>query len=84
MTPHHHHGFHPSSVTPHRIDEQNEVGKTALWRACHGGNWVVAQALVEGGADPTLADNTGQSPQDIAKEKGKKYVTILEVREGIP
>jgi uncharacterized protein len=43
-------------------------GETALWRACHKGRSEIARALLEAGADHTIADNEGITPMEIAKE----------------
>jgi uncharacterized protein len=50
------------------INRHSENGQTALWRACCMGRGGVARALLESGADPTLADRNGISPMIIARE----------------
>jgi ankyrin repeat protein len=58
---------HPSTKTI--INRRDEDGHTALWWAsCMGGGGAV-RALLESGADPTIADNDGASPMTIAKER---------------
>lgn len=55
---------------PVPIDGRNEEGATALWWACYEGRSKVARMLLEAGADHTIADKYGQTPMDIAREKG--------------
>jgi ankyrin repeat protein len=59
---------HPSGkyIINHRLPN----GKTALWWACHWGRGGVVRALLEGGADPTIADRGGRVPMAIAKQEG--------------
>jgi ankyrin repeat protein len=42
---------------------------TALWWACYMGRGGVVRALLESGADPTIADNDGTTPMAIAKQE---------------
>jgi ankyrin repeat protein len=73
------------------MDHRDNNGETALWRACYRGRGGVVRALLEGGADPTIADNEGTTPMAIAKKtapipygatvKGRREcVAALEVR----
>jgi uncharacterized protein len=72
------------------INERDEDGKTALRRACFRGRAGHVRALLEGGADPTIADNDGITPVAIAKqdpgsadvsaEGRQECVAVLEVR----
>jgi ankyrin repeat protein len=51
------------------IAESN--GYTPLhWAASHG-NLETMKALIEAGADPTVADHQGRLPVDVAQEYGK-------------
>jgi uncharacterized protein len=50
------------------IDRRDRNGETALWRACFCGHGGVVTALLESGADPTIASNNGTTPMAIAKE----------------
>jgi hypothetical protein len=49
------------------INHRGSRGQTALWRTCYGGHPAVVSALLEGGADPTIASNNGTTPMAIAK-----------------
>jgi uncharacterized protein len=72
------------------IDHLNIHGETALRLACYWGRGGVARALLENGADPTIADNDGITPMAIATqppdrdritvEGRRECVAALEVR----
>jgi hypothetical protein len=62
-----------------------------MWEACYRGRGVVVRALLEGGADPTIARNNGTTPVAIVKqindlrypvtaEGRRECVAALEVR----
>jgi ankyrin repeat protein len=56
-------------------------GVTALWEACSNGNGEVVRALLEKGADPTLASPGGRTPMAMAKlYKHAACIEALEVR----
>jgi uncharacterized protein len=57
---------HPSARTT--INHRNHEGKTALWGACYWGRGEVAKALLESGADPTIAHHDDTTPMAIAKQ----------------
>jgi uncharacterized protein len=74
------------------INHRDGEGKTALWCACYWGRGGVARALLESGADPTIADNNGATPMaaikadpddrdipDISAEGRRECVAALEV-----
>jgi ankyrin repeat protein len=78
---------HPSAKMI--INHRENDGETALWRACKYGHGGVARALLEIGADPTIADNEGTTPVAISKqhpsdarcaEGRRECVAALEVR----
>jgi uncharacterized protein len=50
------------------LNARDASGETALWQACYVGCGGVVRALLEGGADPTIADNDGTTPMAIAKQ----------------
>jgi ankyrin repeat protein len=71
------------------IQRRDDDGQTALWKACYWGRGDLARALLDSGADPTIADNDGITPMAIAKQehhvkrytKGRREcVALLEVR----
>jgi uncharacterized protein len=72
------------------INRRNDNGRTALWKACQGGHGGVARALLESGADPTIATIHGNTPMAIAKhawrpegataEGRRECIAALEVR----
>jgi hypothetical protein len=51
------------------INQRDNGGATALWKACRiGRRGVVVRALLESGADITIANNNGITPVAIAVE----------------
>jgi ankyrin repeat protein len=71
------------------INLRDCFGRTALWGACDWGHAGVLRALLESGADPTIAHNEGTTPMAIAKqsipflteaEGRRECVAALEVR----
>jgi ankyrin repeat protein len=76
-------------------DHRDPAGKTALWWACHEGLGGGVRALLDCGADPTIAGNDGTTPLAIAKttaplpsgvtiEGRRECVAMLEVRSCSP
>jgi hypothetical protein len=51
------------------INHRDDDGKTALWGACYHGHGGVVTALLEVGADPTIASNEGTTPMTVAKQQ---------------
>jgi ankyrin repeat protein len=78
---------HPSgNIT---VNNRQDNGKTALWHACNYGRWGIVRALLDSGADPTIADHDGITPMAVAKwptrdkpiaEGRRGCVAALEVR----
>jgi ankyrin repeat protein len=74
------------------INHRGDDGETAVWCACQMGRGGTARALLESGADPTIADDNGTTPTAIAKaaipphfrgvtaEGRRECVAALEVR----
>jgi ankyrin repeat protein len=56
---------HPS--VKRSIDRRDHDGETALWGACYGGHGGILRALLESGADPTIAANDGTTPTAIGQ-----------------
>jgi ankyrin repeat protein len=50
------------------INHRDVHGQTALLNACFGGNGAIVRALLESGADPTIARNNGTTPMAVAKQ----------------
>jgi ankyrin repeat protein len=80
---------HPKGkVTPNHRDD---TGGTGSWHACYWGHGMVARALLQSGADPTIANNDGITPMAtatqppdhggrISVEGRRECVAALEVR----
>jgi ankyrin repeat protein len=49
------------------VNQRNKHGETVLWWACVYGRQGVVRALLESGADPTIATNSGNTPTAVAK-----------------
>jgi hypothetical protein len=62
------------------INHQNEYGHTALLSACYWGREGAVRALLESGADPTVADEHGRTPMSTAKEDRLPVHTAAEGR----
>lgn len=63
-----------------RTDEANDAGETPLISAVHQRNTTLIKILLDGGADPDRADNSGRSARDYALLDGKGS-TLLEAIE---
>jgi hypothetical protein len=72
---------HPSasSIINHR---HHKFGQTALWGACCWGYPEVARALLESGADTTIAHIDGITPMAIASRKG--HLEVVRLLSGYP
>jgi ankyrin repeat protein len=57
---------HPSVKAT--INRRKDDGDTALWSACFWGRGGVVRALLENGADPTIASANGTTPMAAAKQ----------------
>jgi hypothetical protein len=70
---------HPSAAAT--INQREYQGKTALHLAGRNGHAGVVRALLEKGADPTIADNNGTTPMAISRVCNRRAcVELLEVR----
>ncbi|MDE8653148.1 ankyrin repeat domain-containing protein [Novosphingobium sp. H3SJ31-1] len=54
-----------------KLDETNNAGETPLISAVHQRDTALMRILLEAGADPDRADNSGRSARDYAKLDGK-------------
>jgi ankyrin repeat protein len=70
---------HPSGKAT--VNARGFDGTTALWWACKYGRWGVVRALLEGGADSTIADRDGITPMGIAKQAHHHRATVEGRRE---
>jgi uncharacterized protein len=52
------------------IDQRDHLGGTALWHACGEGHGAVVRALLAAGADPTISNHSGLTPQAFAERRG--------------
>ncbi|XP_019151363.1 PREDICTED: serine/threonine-protein phosphatase 6 regulatory ankyrin repeat subunit B-like [Ipomoea nil] len=67
-----------------QVDTRSIDGRTALYRAVVNGDYQMVQMLIEMGADPTVTDNLGHSPIDVARDKGHEgIVKIVERGEQV-
>jgi len=58
------------------LDESNDAGETPLISAVHQRDTTLVRILLEGGADPDRADNSGRSARDYALLDGKDSVVF--------
>ena len=64
------------------LDESDDAGETPLISAVHRKNARLMRVLLEGGADPDRADNSGRSARDYAKLAGNEaLLTAIETHE---
>jgi uncharacterized protein len=82
---------HPSAKAT--INQRGCLGETALWGACAWGKGGAARALLESGADPTIATINGKTPTAVARRSGfwascaedrRECLAALEVRRPLP
>jgi hypothetical protein len=59
------------------LDERDTDGRTALYMACSNGRADVLRALLLAGADHTIAENDGTTPQQIAQHRGHPECAAL-------
>lgn len=58
------------------LDEVSDTGETPLISAVHQRNTTLMKILLEGGADPDRADNSGRSARDYAMLDGKNGILV--------
>lgn len=63
-----------STAVASLIDEKDSAGCTALWLAARTGNLKMVQLLIDAGADESITDHEGLSPQDVAVKFNKDAV----------
>ena len=59
-----------------RLDETNNSGETPLISAVHQRDLAMMRILLEAGADPDRADNSGRSARDYATLDGKSSMML--------
>ena len=59
------------------LNESDDNGCTPIWLAARTGNLSMVETLITAGADATITNNEGLSPQDVAvkfkKDKVEQY-----------
>lgn len=68
------------ALIKHKANPNAKIGQsreTVLHLACSSGRFQIAEALLEGGADPKVRDADGKTPGDYAKAKGDKALVKL-------
>lgn len=60
------------------VNHQDISGRTFLHAAVLGKRIKILQMLLAAGADPTIADNKGQTPLDLARAQNPKLAKLLE------
>jgi ankyrin repeat protein len=65
------------------INKQCEHGRTALHMAAAWGHAEVAQLLLEHGADPTIVDDEGMTPWDVARHGYRSNNVTAEQRNAV-
>lgn len=66
-----------------QVDAQNRLGETALLKAVQARDLGLARALINAGANPDIADNSGTSAR-IAAENDPRAATIARLLKDIP
>jgi ankyrin repeat protein len=70
------------------VNLQNRLGETALLKVVQARDYALAKALLDAGANPDLADNSGISPRIAANEDpraaniAKLFSTVPEKKTG--
>ncbi|MFZ4382361.1 MAG: ankyrin repeat domain-containing protein [Sandarakinorhabdus sp.] len=66
-----------------QVNAQNRLGETALLKVVQARDLGLAKALIEAGANPDIADNSGISPR-IAADTDARAVAIAKLFKDIP
>jgi ankyrin repeat protein len=66
------------------LNEKDDAGCTPLWLAARTGNLKMVELLMDAGADESIADNEGLTPNDVAfkfkKEKVEEYFRDRQIK----
>jgi cytohesin len=65
------------------VNKRCEHGRTALHMAAAWGHADVARLLVESGGDPTIADDEGMTPVDVARDGYRSNKVTAEERRAV-
>ncbi len=66
-----------------QVNAQNRLGETALLKAVQSRDLTMAKALIEAGANPDIADNSGTSPRSAA-DADPRAAAIAKLFKDIP
>lgn len=66
-----------------QVNAQNRLGETALLKVVQARDLALAKALIEAGANPDIADNSGISPR-IAADNDPRGAAIAKLFKDIP
>jgi ankyrin repeat protein len=65
------------------VNKQCEHGRTALHMAAAWGHADVARLLIESGADPTITDDEGMTPVDVARDGYRSNKVTADERRAV-
>lgn len=65
-------------------DETDKTGATALWLAASKGRESCVKLLLAAGADPTVPNNKGETPEAVAQANGYEKVVELLQKSQVP
>ena len=66
-----------------QVNLQNRLGETALLKAVQARDYALSKALLDAGANPDIADNSGISPR-IAANEDARAATIAKLFSAVP
>ncbi|MEI6484687.1 MAG: ankyrin repeat domain-containing protein [Sphingomonadales bacterium] len=66
-----------------QVNVQNRLGETALLKAVQARNLALAKTLIDGGANPDIADNSGISAR-IAADNDPRATAIAKMLKDVP
>jgi ankyrin repeat protein len=66
-----------------QVNLQNRMGETALLKAVQARDYALTKALLDAGANPDIADNSGISPR-IAANEDARAATIAKLFAAVP
>lgn len=60
------------------LDERDSHGHTAFYSACYFNLTDIAKILLQAGADPTIPDNSGKTPRELAVSQRQDIVDLID------